>query len=315
MFWIILAIIAYFIQAIVSATDKIILTKSLPNPISYVFWVGVFSIFNIFFLWISWDYPGIRWLLMDFLVGVVWMVATLSLYKMVKEHETSRVVTITGAFIPLFTLILSYIFLNEGYTTRQLFAFAFLLLGSILLSFKKSRFYKVREFFKRIHSVIFKEEDILTKQLFFGSVVTAVFFAVYFIMTKFVFSYQPFLSAYAWTRIGAVLAALCLLFYPRYWRLIFEKPKSSKKTAAGLFVANKVLGGISFILINLAISLGAVAIINAMQGIQFVFLLIIVILLSVKYPKILKEEITKETLAQKISGIVLVGIGLFILLV
>jgi len=315
MFWIIIAIIAYFIQAIVSATDKIILTKSLPNPISYAFWVGIFSVFNIFFLWISWDYPGIRWLLLDFLVGGVWLIATLSLYKMIKEHETSRVATITGAFIPIFTLILSYIFLNEGYTIKQLLAFAFLLLGSVLLSFKKSRLYKIKEFFKRMHSIIFKEEDILTRQLFFGSVVTAVFFAVYFIITKYVFSNQPFLSAYAWTRIGAVGAALCLLFFPGNWKLIFEKPKSSKKTAAGLFLTNKILGGISFILINLAISLGTVAIINAMQGIQFVFLLIIVVLLSVKYPKILKEEITKETLAQKISGIVLVGVGLFILLV
>ena len=126
---------------------------------------------------------------------------------------------------------------------------------------------------------------------------------------------QPFISAYAWTRMGGFLAAMGLLLFPSNWRVIFAKPKSSKKQAFGLFLGTKIAAGISFLMIHYAVAIGSVAIVNALQGVQYAFLLLIVILLSIKFPKILKEELTKETVGQKILGIIFVGAGLVVLVV
>ena len=103
--------------------------------------------------------------------------------------------------------------------------------------------------------------------------------------------------------------------FPTNWKVIFKKPKSTRKQAAGLFLGTKITAGISFLMINYAVAIGSVAIVNALQGVQYAFLLLIVILLSIKYPKLLKEELTTETLAQKIIGIIFVGAGLVVLVI
>ena len=59
--------------------------------------------------------------------------------------------------------------------------------------------------------------------------------------------------------------------------------------------------------------LAFLAIINALQGVQYVFLLIFAVLLSLKFPQILKEEISREIIFQKVVAILLIGGGLVIL--
>lgn len=315
MLWLIVAIIAYFIQAGVAAADKVILTKSFPSVISYAFWVGVFSIFNVLLLLMSWDYPGPIGLGIDILIGIIWLIAVISLYRNIKAHETSRVITIVGAFTPIFILILSYLFLGELLSYKQLIALALLVLGIVFLSFKKTKLHKIKKAYKRFHGIFFTKEDILTKQLFIGSLTTAALFSVYYILIKFAFMNQPFISAYAWTRLGGFLAAIGLLLFPSNWKVIFARPKGTKKQAAGLFLGTKIAAGISFLMIHYAVAIGSVTIVNALQGVQYAFLLLIVILLSLRYPKVLKEEITKETIAQKILGIIFIGAGLIVLVV
>jgi hypothetical protein len=57
-----------------------------------------------------------------------------------------------------------------------------------------------------------------------------------------------------------------------------------------------------------------VALINSLQGIQYVFLLLIVFILSSRYPKVLKEELWGGVLFQKTVGTVLVVLGLYMLI-
>jgi len=70
-------------------------------------------------------------------------------------------------------------------------------------------------------------------------------------------------------------------------------------------------GALSSVLVNvaIAISIGATAIINSLQGIQYVFVLLIVVFMSKKFPKVIKEELTKRVLIQKIIATVLIIIG------
>jgi hypothetical protein len=76
------------------------------------------------------------------------------------------------------------------------------------------------------------------------------------------------------------------------------------------------MGALANILQNWAIALSPlvyVSLINALQGIQYAFLLIFTVFISLKFPKILKEEIKSQILIQKIFAIFLIIIGLAIL--
>jgi uncharacterized membrane protein len=104
---------------------------------------------------------------------------------------------------------------------------------------------------------------------------------------------------------------------PSWRRLIRSKETERKKTPTQLvfFFGVRLAAAVAFILLNWAISLGNVSLINALQGTQYVFLLLIVIMLAKKFPRFIDEEIGRGVILQKTIGVVLVGMGLYLLVV
>jgi len=95
----------------------------------------------------------------------------------------------------------------------------------------------------------------------------------------------------------------------RYGILHQPKQKGTGSTTA-LFLTGQVAGALGFTLVNYAISLASVSLVNAMQGAQYAFLLVMVGLLSRKFPKILSERLSGWVLVQKIMAIILISIGI-----
>jgi hypothetical protein len=67
-------------------------------------------------------------------------------------------------------------------------------------------------------------------------------------------------------------------------------------------------------MLNWAISLGSVAMVNVLQGVQYLFLIIFVLALSKLIPNVYKEEMGRDVVLQKLGGVVLVSYGLYILI-
>ena len=76
---------------------------------------------------------------------------------------------------------------------------------------------------------------------------------------------------------------------------------------------SKGLSALAFISLNNAIFLGSVSLVNALQGVQYVFLLMIALVLSKQFPQIIKEQISQGAVLQKIMAILLIALGLGIL--
>jgi uncharacterized membrane protein len=125
---------------------------------------------------------------------------------------------------------------------------------------------------------------------------------------------QPFIGGFVWSRFGSFLGVLLILFVPEWRRKIkdYQKGAKSPKNMA-FFISVRLLAALAFILLNWAISLGNVALINSLQGVQYIFLLLLVVYLSSRYPKILKEELGGGVILQKTIGTVLVCMGLYML--
>ena len=83
-----------------------------------------------------------------------------------------------------------------------------------------------------------------------------------------------------------------------------------------LFIFGQTSGALSFILVNYTIAVSAsVALVNALQGLQYIFLLIIVFSLSWRFPNLLEEKITPSVLIKKIIATALIIGGLFTLFI
>lgn len=143
------------------------------------------------------------------------------------------------------------------------------------------------------------------------------------VVSKYVYSQTEFLTGFVWTRFGSVIAILLLLLIPKNWNLIKENLKKSsskknqketKKTGVR-FLFGQACGGAAMLMLQYAIFLGSVTLVNALLGIQYAFVFIIVLITTLFFPKFLKEKFTKEIFFQKILAVILIFIGLYFIAV
>jgi len=300
MLWLIVAISAYFLFAIVALVDKYLLAGPLPNPKVYTFYVGILGLLVLLLApFVGFYYPGPFPVFLAFLSGAFFIFGLFWFYKAIWLFEVSRVVPAVGGSLPIFAFLLVYIFSlgKEKLLLSELLALLLLVAGSILITYRRGSQISLRSF-----------------QI---SAIAAFFLALSFVLAKYVYLALPFWTGYIWIKIGGSLAVLIfLLFSPELKRELFKVKMGLQKKTAGIFLTNQAAGAGANILQNWAIALAPlayVAIVNALQGTQHVFLLVFAVLLSWKFPKILKEEISRKILFQKIIAILLIGAGLVLL--
>jgi drug/metabolite transporter (DMT)-like permease len=321
--WLLVALVSYFINAGVYVGDKFILSKKIHSSVAYAFYVGIWSFLNIFLLFLDPWIPNWRQFSLDMFAGILFLGTLIFWYKALHQSEATRVVPIVGALIPVFSFILGFLFLHDHLTERELLAFAILVIGGVLISVKQTKFYELQEVTNRIKAVTgnvlggIHAEYRPTQRLIINSVIAAFFFAAFYVLIKYVYSTQPFIGGFVWSRLGSFVGVNLMLLIPSWRKEIQDKHigQSSKPNNLFLFFSIRILASVAFILLNRAVSMGDVALINALQGAQYIFLFIMVLFLSAKFPKVLKEELGGSVLFQKIIGALLVGIGLYMLTV
>lgn len=290
------AVVAYFLLAVVGLVDKILLRTAIVSPRAYAFYVGALSGLAIVLLPFGLVVvPELRVLLVAFASGVAGVYALWAFYSALKGSEASRVITAIGALVPIFTLFFSIIFLDEQWQLNQFLAFTLLVLGGVLISYEEN------------------VEKPYTFELFRHAVRAALLFATSFTLLRFVFLSEPFFSGFFWTRMGSVLGALSMIVVPENFRRIFQATRGMPKRTPRTFLLNQVMGGAGAIFQNYAVFLGSAALVGALQGVQYVFLLLLVVLLSRYFPQ-LKEEFSRRAVVQKVLAIAMVVVGLVILM-
>lgn len=298
MLWLIVAISAYFLFAVVALVDKYLLGGLMPSPKIYAFYVAALGILAVVLIPFGFLIPSTFQIFLALLAGIVHILAIFIYFNGIKNFEASRVVPVIGGLSPFFTFGLVYLFSGgkEILSFIETIAFLLLILGSIFITREKT-----------------KEISLKSLQI---SALAAFFFALYFVLIKFVYLEQPFISGFIWTRIGAFLVAIVFFFSKEIREELFIKRKTFNLKTWGVFLPNEVAAAGAFVLQNWAIALAGmvyVVTISALAGVQYVFVLIFAILLSLKFPKILKEEISREIIFQKALAILLIAGGLAIL--
>ncbi|KPJ73403.1 hypothetical protein AMJ48_01455 [Parcubacteria bacterium DG_74_1] len=297
MSWLLVAIFAYFCSAIVALFDRYLLTGPIPLPKVYAFYVGILGILILFLIpFVNFLIPELWQIFLSFLAGALFIFSLLWFLKALQKFEASRVVPAIGGLTPLFVFGLTTLIGEEVFTFKTGSAFILLVFGSFFISFEG--------------------EKKITLESLQISAIAAFLFSLAFFSVKFVYFYLPFWSGFIWTRIGGFILALFFLFSKDVKEEIFKKKKTFKKKTAGIFLLGQSFGAGSVILQNWAIALaplGVLAFINALEGTKYIFILILAILISWKFPQILKEEFSKKVLIQKIIAISLIGVGLALL--
>ena len=298
--FILAALSSYFLGALAVILDKFLLgSKRISSAPVYSFYIGVSGLFVLFLIPFGFHIPSFFQIFLSLISGALFSVGIMSLYFAIQKGEASRVTPIVGAIIPIVTYFLSFVTSNEIFIPVQIAGIALLIFGGLLISFD-------------LPLKINKRKFVLG---FWDSVWAGIFLALAYFLFKSVYNEQTFLNGFIWTRIGAFLGVLAYLFVPDWRKSIlgsfrsFKKAKKKEYQTGSLFVANKIIGGVSSILLNFAISLGSVTIVNSLISSQYVFVLVLAYFAHSKFPFVFEEKLRFWDWAQKISAVALIGLG------
>lgn len=292
---------SYFLGALTVILDKFLLSsKRISSPAVYSFFIAIFGLFALLFVPFSgFSVPSGWQIFLSLLGGVLFSFGILALYFAIQKSEASRVTPIVGAIIPVATYFLSLFFSTDKLILIQVIGVALLIFGGLLISFDLPLKINKKKFFPGFYA-----------SLFAGLLLAASYFVF-----KFVYNEQTFFNGFIWTRIGCFLAVLSYFLIPKWRKEIFKslesfkKPKKKEYQTGGLFVANKILGGTSSILLNAAFAMGSITLVNSLVSSQYVFVLALAFFAHNKYPFVFEEKLYFWDWTQKIGAIILIGIG------
>lgn len=278
-------LLAYFLNSISVTTNKILLNKSLPDPFLYIFYVSVFSLIILPFI-IFIPTPNPQAFFTASLSTLLWTTGAYFMYWALKVGQMSRVIPVIGTLIPLILLFVASQTL--AISQNQTLAVIILIFGmaAITVFDWKGKFNKLE--------IVFE-------------ITSACFFAVSYIFLRQAYTLDNFFTVLVWSRVILVPLVLYVLLIPVLRkRVIVKQPKIQGSSKTGLiFFGGQLSGGASELLLTFSISLANPALVNSLQGVQYVFLLI--------FGKLLGEKYSKLQLLSKILGIILIGTGLYLL--
>lgn len=284
-----IALLGYTLLAAVAIMDKMILSKSVKSAAAYafystVFFLGLFVLIPLApLLTKSYDY------IISLISGLAFGFGLWTMFKALRLGETSHISPFLGGVVALSTYMLSYFLLGESLSSSQQWGVVFLIFASLLFSMEKTR--KSHGFHRG----------------FLWAILSGLLFGIAHVSSKYIYDLYPFLTGIIWTKATAGFVGLIALFLPSVRSALKQKDKPTG--TASLIISDKILGIAGVILIQYAIAIGSVTIVNAMAGIQFALVFLFAFVLTKTAPRFFKEYFTTQELILQIIAILFVVIG------
>lgn len=295
--WLVAVLIGHLLNAVSFVLNKVLLTKEIQNTFAFAFWIGILGLLAVVLIPFGFDIPSTAGIILNLVTGALFIAALLFFFFALKGGEASRVAPFIGGIIPILTWIFEILFLDVSLTGGPLFAFFILVIGTIIITVD-------------IDNSDGHKEKQGAKAWAYGFF-AALAFALSFGLAKIAYLDQEFFSSFVWQRFGSLLFVLLFLFSASNRKAIAESVSLFKEKAGWVYITSQAFGGVAFLFINYAISLASVSIVNALQGVQYALLLVMAVVGSIFYPKLLQESMSKKSLAVKILGVIVIGIGLY----
>lgn len=235
-----------------------------------------------------------RYLLIS-LNGFFYLLATLPYFYALQKDEASITVPLFQ-LIPVFSFFLSYLVLGETLSSTQIIGGIIIIIGAVLISLDLNIQKKIK----------FK------KEVFFLMALSSLLFAINFLFFKYFAINTHFWVTSFWEYVGfAIFASLLLIFIKSYRNEFFKVIKSNSLSVLSINGINEVLNIVAKASLNFASLLAPLTLIWIVNGFQPFFVFIYGVILTLFFPKISQENISKKVLFQKLLAILIMFVGAF----
>jgi uncharacterized membrane protein len=310
MSWILLATFGQFLNAVVAILDKYIVSDkhAMPRPFVYAFYTCILTgawvlVYVLGFLPLpdAWQvptyenvtHPTLIVVALSLLAAYTLFLALVSMYDALKHSDASDVLPVIGAVSALASFGLSYYFLDGRLSQNYIIGVFLLAAGTFLVS--RSRF-PLKIALISLHS--------------------GIFFALHYITMKGLFNETTFDNGFFWSRIALVFFAISLLMVPAYFEKIREQTGHTTKRAGLLVFGTKMIAGVAAFLILKATDWGDVAVVQALDGLKYVFIILLSLLFVKFLPPSASDDVVEPlTLFRKIMYIAIISTGFVVLFI
>lgn len=307
MSWLTLTILAQFLNSIVALFDKYLVTsKKITTPVLYVFYTGVLTILGLLVyvpsLFIpatglpkfsNVEIPSVGVMLLIITAAFVQLGALHGLFSSLRKNDASDVMPVIGSFSAIFALIIGFVFEGLALPATFVAGFALLVTGTLLISHLR-----------------------FSKRIFLFTLLGGLGFALHNILLKKAIHATSFDTGFFWFSVITALVATLLMVFPEVKRTFRSnrKEKHMKSTGA-ILIVNKLVAGVAGILLIKAIEIGEVSLVQALGGLQFLFLFVIAALLGPITPIDFGENVTRRNIYQKLVSIGIIFAGFVLLFI
>ena len=121
--WLVIALLSYFVLAVVGIVDKFLLSNVITDNRLYVFLIGMLGVLAFLAApFVELSYPGLLGLGIDIISGVCLIAALFLFYTALRQGEASVVIPFIGGGMPVVVFIASVVLLGATFTVTQTIA-------------------------------------------------------------------------------------------------------------------------------------------------------------------------------------------------
>ena len=304
MHWYLFALISPLLWAISVHIDKYVLNKYLKNASSSIIAVFaglvglLFSIGVLIFSSSNLLEIGLFNGILIVLNGALLIIAFIPYYYALNEEDTSLVAPLFQT-IPIFTFGLGFILLGETISLIQIIAGILIIFGAILISldFEKSK-------------MVFRWKMI------FLMLLSSLLISIHFLIFKVVAIQGSFWTTVFWEYLGATLVAVfILILFGKYRRQFISVIKENSFGVIAINTFNEVINITAKVIANYATMFIPVVVVNLANGLQPMFIFVIGLIITIFFPFIAKEQISRNHILQRVIAIIILFIGTYLLIV
>jgi len=290
--WFYWALFSSALYALNNTMTKYTVDKHIRDPIAFIMLIGAMDSFlaaySYLFKGVVFGFTLLH--LASFAQGPAFFIGRICFLEAIKHDEVSRLMTLSASG-PLVVAVLAYALLGEAFPPHIYLGIFIVVLGSGLIAYRKVR--------KPEHGRSVK-----------FTLLSVLFLSIGSVLSKYAsplgFWYLVFGGTFSY-----VCCTLLLFIYPRT-RKAFKKAIWLRKHYA-LAAAIYLLITIGWFAFIRAFTLGPISLVATVAATASLFTLAYTSVLSHFWPRILKEEIDRKTLGQKLLAALLMIFGVYLL--
>jgi len=298
--WLFFAIIAPALDTVINFTDKYILEKEINDYRGMPVYTAIVAFIAGTIYWNFAGYPvlQIRDASLVLLTGMLSIWGLALYFKALMLDETSRIIVFFKA-IPIFILGLSFVFLKESISIRQLIGFLLVLTAVHGVSQKNHQPVRTKGFFSSALGLILLVDCI---------------WAIAAILIKFTIQLNSFANIISYESWGVALGGLLLyICFPSVRRAFHCTLATIRKRALLVLFCNEGIFVLSRAVTFYAYSLGSAALVSVIGTTQVFYGIFYGFILSTFAPNVFKEDTTTQTINKKILFAFLLVFGIYLI--